>query len=437
MTRTSLALSHEGHWGDALTHLSIDYAHTVNGRLPEGLIGGLEGKITKSQGFVNSTLNSLRFAGDWEDSFEALGAHVLTVGFEVTHDHLTDPISNGLSLSIPQPGHKPPKVFNEDDWLKGHRDTSTSQTNVALYVEDHWKPIERLDIVPTLRFDHNSASGNNVSPGLSFSFDLGQHWRMKGGVARAYKAPNLYQSNPNYMLFSASNGCPLDYNGQSGCFLFGNKHIKPETSVNKEIGIEYSNSGYLASLTLFRNDYRNKIVAGTTRLNPSSAEYWALRWTNAKKALVQGLEGNVTLSLLKSLKWTTNLTYMDKFVNKDTGNPLSIIPQFTLNTMLDWHVAPKWDLNLTVTQFGKRKARRFVENKMENEQPIFKLSHHDVKAYAIASVSASYQIVPQAKLRLGIYNLFDKRISRSPDVSSAQTFNQPGRAFYAHLQLTY
>lgn len=47
----------------------------------------------------------------------------------------------------------------------------------------------------------------------------------------------------------------------------GNEDLKPETSWNKEIGVEYNKDGYLASLTYFRNDYRNKIV-------PSDKTYW-------------------------------------------------------------------------------------------------------------------------------------------------------------------
>lgn len=44
-----------------------------------------------------------------------------------------------------------------------------------------------------------------------------------------------------------------------GCFLVDNPNLKAETSINKEIGIEYN---YAASLTYFHNDYHNKGEAG-------------------------------------------------------------------------------------------------------------------------------------------------------------------------------
>lgn len=47
-----------------------------------------------------------------------------------------------------------------------------------------------------------------------------------------------------------------------GCYMMGNDDLKAETSINKEIGLEFKRDGWLAGITWFRNDYRNKIEAG-------------------------------------------------------------------------------------------------------------------------------------------------------------------------------
>jgi ferric enterobactin receptor len=44
--------------------------------------------------------------------------------------------------------------------------------------------------------------------------------------------------------------------------MMGNDDLKAETSINKEIGLEFKRDGWLAGVTWFRNDYRNKIEAG-------------------------------------------------------------------------------------------------------------------------------------------------------------------------------
>ncbi|MDR8253107.1 TonB-dependent receptor, partial [Acinetobacter baumannii] len=84
--------------------------------------------------------------------------------------------------------------------------------------------------------DHHSIVGNNWSPSLNLSQELTDDWTLKLGIARAYKAPNLYQLNPNYILYSNGQGC---YASSSACYLMGNSDLKAETSVNKEIGLEY------------------------------------------------------------------------------------------------------------------------------------------------------------------------------------------------------
>jgi len=84
-----------------------------------------------------------------------------------------------------------------------------------------------------LRYDYNTYSGSNLSGGLNFLQSLNDDWRIKGGIARAYKAPNLYQTNPNYLLFTLGQGCPTNVPNNKTCYFQGNSDIKPETSWNK------------------------------------------------------------------------------------------------------------------------------------------------------------------------------------------------------------
>ena len=73
------------------------------------------------------------------------------------------------------------------------------------------------------------------------------------------------QLNPNYILYSNGQGC---YASSSACYLMGNSDLKAETSVNKEIGLEYKHDGYQAGITWFRNDYHNKIESGYAAVVP-------------------------------------------------------------------------------------------------------------------------------------------------------------------------
>ena len=426
MTRTSVALDYEGDWSWGHSNLTVSFDNTDNERLPEGLFGGGEGMINSDKSFVKSTLKSYRVAGEAEIPMNFGVDHMFTIGFETIRDELDD--SGSFEATLGAFG----SAFPGSDQF-GNRDAAdVDQDNLAFYIEDSFT-VGDVNFVPTLRFDHNSDAGNNLSPGLSAFWTINENWSLKGGIARAFKAPNLYQVNPNYVLYSKGNGCDIGCNGSGGCYLVGNTDLDPETSINKEIGIEYQKGGFGASVTFFRNDYKNKIVAGSTKLSEAETA-WVYRWENSGKAVVQGLEGHLAVPLHDTLTWTTNLTYMDKFESKETKNPLSVIPEYTINSMIDWTPNDVWSANVTFTQYGEREPRRTATNKADQSSG---LKGKTLGEYSITSVSGAYKLSKMAELRFGIYNVFDKRILRDPDTSSAESFNEPGRSYYATVKFNY
>ncbi|MBN0182303.1 TonB-dependent receptor, partial [Pseudomonas aeruginosa] len=86
----------------------------------------------------------------------------------------------------------------------------------SLFAENNMELTDTTMLTPALRFDHHSIVGNNWSPSLNLSQGLWDDFTLKMGIARAYKAPSLYQTNPNYILYSKGQGC---YASKSGCYL--------------------------------------------------------------------------------------------------------------------------------------------------------------------------------------------------------------------------
>ncbi|WP_159218295.1 TonB-dependent receptor domain-containing protein, partial [Klebsiella pneumoniae] len=143
------------------------------------------------------------------------------------------------------------------------------------YIEDNIEQVPGTNIIPGLRFDYLNESGGNFSPSLNLSQELGDYFKVKAGIARTFKAPNLYQSSKGYLLYSKGNGCPKDITS-GGCYLKGNKDLDPEISINKEIGLEFAWEDYYASVTYFRNDYQNKIVAGDNAIGQTASGAYIL-----------------------------------------------------------------------------------------------------------------------------------------------------------------
>ena len=203
----------------------------------------------------------------------------------------------------------------------------------AVFAEDHWTVREKTHLIPFLRYDHSSISGGNVSGGLNFEQGIGANWRIKGGIARAYKAPSLYQTHPSYLIATRGKGCPIvpGFPTTGACYYLGNANLKPETALNKELGFEFAKDGWSASMAYFHNAYRNKIIIGRTLIGTVAPNTNVLQWENSPTATVSGFEGNITVPLHRTLKWSNNFTYMQKSEDAD-GNPLSLIPKYTLNS---------------------------------------------------------------------------------------------------------
>ena len=432
--RSAYSLTHDGAWEWGDTKNVISYERTINSHLPEGLAGGPEGSYTGLD-FVQSRLKNLRFSSEANIPFKLGVDNVLTVGAEFTDSKLDDPASNTQ-------GFKDQGKTDAFNGISATRGGKASQRNWAAYVEDNISLTDKTHLIPAIRFDHNSDSGSNWSPALNFSHQIGENWLVKGGVARAYKAPNLYQTNPDFILYTRGQGCPLNAPNSVRCYYMGNSNLKPETSINKEIGLEFNKNGWQASATYFHNAYRNKIVIGENIIATSNIRNWLLQWENTPKATISGIEGNLVIPLHDTLKWSNNFTYMHKSEDYQ-GNPLSLEPKHTINSTLSWTPNERFDANLTFTHYGRTKPRGVAINRLERDgnprAGVAALSSEhsqtQVGSYGIWGINAGYNWNKRVAVRGGISNLFDKKLYRT--TAGAQTYNEHGRAFYGSLKVSF
>ncbi|MGN5900476.1 TonB-dependent receptor domain-containing protein, partial [Klebsiella pneumoniae] len=108
-------------------------------------------------------------------------------------------------------------------------------TLTGIYLEDNIEAVPGTNLIPGIRFDYHNQFGSNWSPSLNLSQELGDMVTLKAGIARVFKAPNLYQSSKGYLLSTRGNGCPNTI-AEGSCYLLGNPDLDPEISINKEIG---------------------------------------------------------------------------------------------------------------------------------------------------------------------------------------------------------
>ena len=425
MYRQNYGITHNGIWDWGQSKLGFYYENTHNTRMQEGAGGKVEGMINATD-YDTSKLESYRSLAEVSLPLNLLFDQTITLGAEWNREALDDP--NSMSMTDVSGA-----TIGSISGDASERSSKNSANTAAAYFEDNIELRPGTNIIPGLRFDYHTEFGSNWSPSLNASQELGDYFKLKAGIARVFKAPNLYQSSEGYLLSTRGNGCPNNI-ASGSCYLMGNSNLKPEISVNKEIGLEFTYDGWDAGITYFRNDYKNKIVSGTELIGYASNGYNILRWENGGKAVVEGLEANLVVPVMRDvLNWRTNATYMIESENKDTGNPLSIIPKYTVNTMLDWQVTDKFSTNLNWTFYGRQKPREYAE--MRKEEGVDGMSTKEVGAYSIVGIGVNYKINQNLRLNGGISNLLDKRLYRENE--GASTYNEPGRAYYAGVTMSF
>jgi ferric enterobactin receptor len=434
--RETYALNYRGAWDNGVSTTNyVQFERTRNTRLAEGLAGGTEG-IFASNAFNTTRLDDLLAHSEVSIPFEMGVPQTATLGTEWNQQKMKDPSSTTQSLT-------------EGGLIPGidatNRSPYSSANIFSLFAEDNAELTDTTMLTPGLRFDHHSEAGNNWSPSLNLSQEMGEMFTLKMGIARAYKAPNLFQSNSNYVLYSRGQGCAAS---GGACYLIGNDDLKAETSINKEIGLEFHHEGWQAGVTYFRNDYRNKIEAGYaptgTTTNGKTDIY---RWENVPKAVIQGLEGTLNIPVSESVSWNNNATYMIENKNKSTGDYLSIIPKFTLNSTLSWQATQELSLQTTATWYGRQKPKKYNYK----GEPVTGSEKREVSPYAIFGLSGTYEFTKNVSMTAGIENLFDKRQFRAGNAQTtgnattnaymygagAATYNEPGRTYFMSVNTRF
>ncbi|WP_058913424.1 TonB-dependent siderophore receptor [Entomohabitans teleogrylli] len=422
--RQNYSLTWTGSWDNGVsTNSYAQYERTRNSRKGEGLAGGTEGIFSSNQ-FTDIDLADVLLHSEVSIPFDLLVNQNLTLGSEWNQQRMKDNASNTQTLM----------GGNIDGVPTGARSPYSKAEIFSLFAEDNMEITDSTMLTPALRFDHHSIVGNNWSPSLNLSQGLTDELTLKMGIGRAYKAPSLYQTNPNYILYSKGQGC---YASSGGCYLMGNTDLKAETSINKEIGLEWKYEGYQAGITWFRNDYRDKIEAGyAPKSNNGTSDIYM--WENVPKAVVEGLEGTVNIPVTDTVSWNNNMTWMLQSKNKTTGDRLSIIPEFTLNSTLSWQVQDDLSLQSTLTWYGRQKPKLYNYK----GEAVTGSEKNEVSPYSIVGLSATWDATKNVSFTTGVDNLFDKRHWREGNAQStggatgymygagAATYNESGRTWY-------
>ena len=303
-----------------------------------------------------------------------LGMHMLTVGASWEEESLEDGTTNQISDR-----------------------TAVENSQWALFMEDEWMLTNAWALTGGLRLDDDDNYGSHLSPRLYSVWNMTPEWTLKGGVSTGYRSPNLREITPDWGQISR------------GGNVYGNPDLEPETSLNKEIALLYGNdAGLNGSLTLFHNDFEDKITRIACPINicnagPNQFGSDPTYRVNIDDAVTQGVEASLGTPLTDTLALTASYTFTDSEQKSGeyAGEPLTQLPRHQVSATLDW------DVNARLSQWTK------VSYRGEESQPTTGPSQSAIVApsYTFVDAGIGYQLNDSATVNAGIYNLFDERIT--------------------------
>jgi vitamin B12 transporter len=182
------------------------------------------------------------------------------------------------------------------------------------------------------RLNVHSRYGSNYTYTFNPSFRISPSFRIFGSIATGYKTPTLFQL----------------YDG-----FYGNVNLKPEKSLNYEVGIQQQHQVISNRLVFFKRDATDGIDYSTVNF----------KYFNFLKQKALGLEWEMNLRPADFLTFTANYTYLHvkettenrKTLTEDTTYGYAIRrPAHHLNASLQFQLGRRATVSTSMLYAGKR-----------------------------------------------------------------------------------
>ena len=232
---------------------------------------------------------------------------------------------------------------------------SKKQWQWALFLEDEWSLADNFIATFGMRFDKNEDFGNHFSPRLYLTWNIDDSWQIKGGVSRAFKAPDVHLMQNDVVGVGRQGRLPI----------VGNADLKPETATSGELGVYFdNNTNFSANATAFYTKFKDKIQSVSENCPTPACEvngtFWPdsggklSKYYNVDDAKLYGIELGARYQFTEEVGLKINYTYTDSsFTKDDVKRPFSDTPKHMVNAKLDWQVNEAWNVWAEAEYRGK------------------------------------------------------------------------------------
>lgn len=267
------------------------------------------------------------------------------------------------------------------------------------------------------KFD--SSSNRVLLPSVGISYPLAENLIGSFAYRRGYRSADV-------------NFTGAGYDSGRGYRVIPNPDLKPESSDNYELGLNWSGDKLKASTSVFYHRYKDFINNTTvTDQKPPAGYRIQFRYDNVGRARTYGAEAKVSYLLNERLKALASFAWIDT-KNQTTNEPMST--GYPVNGVLGLdYTGANWDL-------GARLRLARANNKVPSsaDTPYFK-----APGYAVLDMVGSYQFNDHLSVHAGVYNVLDKKYWLSGDTKGVldniqkDRFTQPGRNFAISAEMKF
>lgn len=306
-----------------------------------------------------------------------------------------------------------------------------------VFLQDRIRLNDDTVLTPIVRWDRSSLFGSQVSANVGLMHQVGgdENRRFKANIGTGYTEPGIGELYYHWEMYA---GMPYDLGiGKLGHYWYGNPNLKPEKSLNFDIGYEQERDRSSFRIHVFHNrirDYMTTYFTGMLMNFHPEADAKKITWImppdmiysfkNIGRAEITGLETEFSGTINEFLSWKLGYTYLHAVNKSDPFMPRQLLnkPQHKVDIGLTYEHPTR---GLRVSLWGNYYLQmldsntianngNYVHNDIGDGSPVYKLAEngtqtYEKKSFGLWNLLLQKQLNADATVYFGVDNLFNHR----------------------------
>ena len=222
--------------------------------------------------------------------------------------------------------------------------------NIELYAQEDIFISDTLEILPGIRYQHDSDFGGYLAPKINVMYgpdwidNANLKWRL--GLGHGYRVPTLKE---RHYIFDHS---------ALGYMVIGNPDLVPETSNSLQFGGELNTGNFRTDVNFYYNDIKN-LISETLDSNASDETGLSIfTYDNIGEAVTQGIDFSTSYLFTKNFNTQFSYTYLQA-EDKQTGLALTNRPEHLAKIQMSYKVPV---IASTFSIYGNYQSEEYIDS---------------------------------------------------------------------------